>query len=656
MFQCVNHFYSIALAITILFSANGFTQLVWSSQNSGSTTQFMDKVDFVDASNGYTLMYPDKVLSTNNGGALWTPHVIPGASLTSVSFINALTGWVLDYNFGTVYKTEDGGTTWVMLYTNPFTGPTYDIHFVDENYGWVQRNDRTLFTTDGGVSWDSIPSPGGGSSVFKIQFLNATDGYSLSTNNTLYKSTDGGQTWVPKTVWSGPGYMNSFFALNENLIWAVGDNGLIRHSQNGGDTWITQTSGTSVTLRGVVFYDSFNGVIAGLGGTILSTSDGGTTWITNTSGTGTDLYSLEMVSAGQAWVTGASGVILNSFANTDLQTEAYVGEDSACSNDLTSILIIAKNNGTSPITEATFSLSDLSGNLFDYNWTGNLLPGLTETVDIGYVSSALSQSYTVAISGDAVVTNNVFTFFIEQLVAPDGLVSGPHDICNGDSVEISISGGVSYEWISTGSNDAAIYVTPTDASSQYLVKVLDQFNCINYDTVLVFLHASPASIASGPHEYCAGDSVEISVSGGVTYEWSNITSSSSNLYVTPEADTNEYYVVIYDAYNCKSYDTVLVFLSDDCAPPAYANVAFSPNADGINDFLILDGIESLSTTVIIYNRWGDEINIFFNYNNTNIVWGGTTASGTQVDQGTYFYVMEIHETGEKKKGWIQVVY
>lgn len=645
----------LVLIFIFLFSGKSHGQLVWSNQNSGSTTQFIDKIDFVDENNGFTLMYPDKVLRTSNGGAIWSPHVITGAALNSVSFVSPLIGWVLNSDYGTVYKTEDGGTTWVMQYSNPFIGAAYDIHFVDENYGWVQRHDRTLFTTDGGVSWDSVPSPGGGSSVTKIQFLNATDGYCLSTNNILYKSADGGQTWVPKTVWSGPGYMNSFFALDENVIWAVGENGLIRNSQNGGNTWITQTSGSTGTLNGVVFYDSFNGLIAGFGGTILSTSDGGTTWITNTSGTGTDLYQLDMVGAGKAWVTGASGVILNSYANTDLQTEMYVGEDSACAGDLVSVILIVKNIGTSPITDATFSLSDLSGNLFDYNWTGNLQPGLTETIDIGYLSNTLSQNYTVTITGDAVVTNNTFSFLVEQLVAPDGVVSGPHNICEGDSVLISVSGGISYEWLSNGSNDASIYVKPTTSSSQYLVKVLDEFNCVNYDTVLVFLNSAANVIASGPHEYCLGDSIQISVSGGVTYEWLNIVSSNSTLYVTPDADTNEYYAVIYDAYNCKTFDTVLVYLSNDCDPPVPTNIAFSPNGDLKNDYLYLEGLDSNSNTVIIYSRWGDELASFQNYDNVNVRWDGTN-NGQICPQGTYYYVLEIAATNYKMIGWIQIVY
>lgn len=598
-------------------------------------------------------MYPDKILTTTNGGALWTPHVITGISLNSVSFVNDQTGWVLDYTYSSIYKTVDGGTNWILQYTNPFTAPAYDIHFIDENYGWVQRHDQILFTTDGGATWDSVPSPST-TSVSQIQFLNATTGYCLNSDY-IFKSTDGGQSWIQKTVWTGSEILNSFHALDEDHLWVVGENGLIRYSENGGNTWTTLNSGISATLNDVCFSDLNNGIIVGLGGTILSTSNGGLSWVTNSSGVLTDLYQLDMVNAGQAWVTGSAGVILNSYANTDLQTEMYVGEDSACAGDLVSVLLVVKNNGTSPITDATFSLSDLSGNLFDYNWTGNLQPGLTETIDVGYISSTLSQNYTVTITGDAVVTNNTFSFLVEQLVAPDGVVSGPHNICAGDSVKILVSGGISYEWINTGSNDAAIYVTPTVASSQYIVKVFDEFNCVNYDTVLVFLNSAANVIASGPHEYCPGDSIQISVSGGVTYEWLNIASSNSTLYVTPHADTNEYYAVIYDASNCKTFDTVFVYLSNDCNPTVPANVAFSPNGDLKNDYLYLDGLDSNSNTVIIYSRWGDELASFQNYDNVTVRWDGTS-NGQICPQGTYYYILEIAATNSKLIGWIQIVY
>jgi gliding motility-associated-like protein len=78
--------------------------------------------------------------------------------------------------------------------------------------------------------------------------------------------------------------------------------------------------------------------------------------------------------------------------------------------------------------------------------------------------------------------------------------------------------------------------------------------------------------------------------------------------------------------------------------------AFSPNNDGVNDFLILD-IKTIPNTVTIFNRWGDVVVIFNNYNDTDIVWDGNNLDGVPLI-GTFFYVIE---GDEPMSGWVQVV-
>ncbi|MBK9592433.1 MAG: gliding motility-associated C-terminal domain-containing protein [Crocinitomicaceae bacterium] len=83
--------------------------------------------------------------------------------------------------------------------------------------------------------------------------------------------------------------------------------------------------------------------------------------------------------------------------------------------------------------------------------------------------------------------------------------------------------------------------------------------------------------------------------------------------------------------------------------------AFSPNGDGTNDLWIIDGIEGYSqNTVTVYNRWGDILIRFDNYNNTSIVWDGTTKSGDDALSGTYFFVVNVNGD-QNQTGWVQVV-
>lgn len=83
--------------------------------------------------------------------------------------------------------------------------------------------------------------------------------------------------------------------------------------------------------------------------------------------------------------------------------------------------------------------------------------------------------------------------------------------------------------------------------------------------------------------------------------------------------------------------------------------AFSPDGDGVNDFWIIP-LPGVALNVIIFNRWGDEVDRIEDYNNITNVWDGTYRnSGEPVTNGTYFYIVETEEAARKFSGWIQVV-
>ena len=84
--------------------------------------------------------------------------------------------------------------------------------------------------------------------------------------------------------------------------------------------------------------------------------------------------------------------------------------------------------------------------------------------------------------------------------------------------------------------------------------------------------------------------------------------------------------------------------------------AFSPDNDGTNDLWILPlYMDVLENKVIIFNRWGDIIRSFDNYNNLDVAWDGTNKHGEPVTAGTYFYVIEFFNSGQSSSGWVQVV-
>ncbi|MBD3636192.1 MAG: gliding motility-associated C-terminal domain-containing protein [Crocinitomicaceae bacterium] len=110
-----------------------------------------------------------------------------------------------------------------------------------------------------------------------------------------------------------------------------------------------------------------------------------------------------------------------------------------------------------------------------------------------------------------------------------------------------------------------------------------------------------------------------------------------------------------------SGDYAVIVMNDNCIDTSdcvYVEVpiekitAFSPNGDGINDVLKLD-IRDFENTVIIYNRWGDIVAQFINYNDMDVVWDGTQSTTGQKISGTYFYIIE--NTTGSRTGWVQLV-
>ncbi|MEX1001378.1 MAG: gliding motility-associated C-terminal domain-containing protein [Crocinitomicaceae bacterium] len=96
---------------------------------------------------------------------------------------------------------------------------------------------------------------------------------------------------------------------------------------------------------------------------------------------------------------------------------------------------------------------------------------------------------------------------------------------------------------------------------------------------------------------------------------------------------------------CK--DTTLISSTDHVT-------AFSPNNDGVNDYLVIPQVENFpQNQVVIYNRWGDVIRKFKNYDNLLNNWDGTNQVGRIVGVGTYFYIFESENI--QYANWIQVV-
>ncbi|MEL6864078.1 MAG: gliding motility-associated C-terminal domain-containing protein, partial [Bacteroidota bacterium] len=122
---------------------------------------------------------------------------------------------------------------------------------------------------------------------------------------------------------------------------------------------------------------------------------------------------------------------------------------------------------------------------------------------------------------------------------------------------------------------------------------------------------------------------------------------------TPDEDycdpsgLDEFSYAICNEFGCDTTVVQIVVLCDDIL----IYTGLSPNDDGVNDVLFIQGIEKFpNNEILIFNRWGNEVFSQKGYNND---WAGTYKD-KQLPDGTYFYIFDDGE-GNKYSGYINIL-
>jgi gliding motility-associated-like protein len=78
---------------------------------------------------------------------------------------------------------------------------------------------------------------------------------------------------------------------------------------------------------------------------------------------------------------------------------------------------------------------------------------------------------------------------------------------------------------------------------------------------------------------------------------------------------------------------------------------FTPNADGVNDTWIIEGLDN-SATVKVYNRLGS---LILNSRGYTEPWDGTY-KGSKLPAGTYYYIINAKAGTQVLSGWVYIIY
>lgn len=270
---------------------------------------------FVDTKHGWWLTRPlnEKLLSTGNGGSLWTvlDSTIGGEK---VEFIDTLHGWVWRYNGMAI--TKDGGKNW-SRYRTPIIG---GLTFFDTLNGFAGGNDTIYATTDGGVTWQPQSNePDARFFITDIYFADERNGWAVGYSSIFFdagiilNTTDGGKYWK---VNQHPTMTGQAVYFTDSLHgYVVGSNppffyGVIKVTNDGGVTWKTHYL-PSTWLNDVVFTDDSTGWVVGDYGFIWQTTDRGLSWNRIESGTTSHLYRIFFFDNGRVgYILGADRTLL----------------------------------------------------------------------------------------------------------------------------------------------------------------------------------------------------------------------------------------------------------------------------------------------------------------------------------------------------------
>ncbi len=214
------------------------------------------------------------------------------------------------------------------------------------------------------------------------------------------------------------------------------------------------------------------------------------------------------------------------------------------------------------------------------------------------------------------------------------------NLCAGDSVLLSASGGNSYQWYTGNTlileNSQSILIHPLQ--SVVYTAIVTNKDCQDSLSSVITVHPSPAlSLRKSGDISCAMATVQLKASGASQYQWfpaGTLTASNiSNPLATPQTST-VYHVQATSEFGCVSSDSIEVKVIEGNQGGYLLPSAFTPNGDGRNDCF---GVSSWGAVAnlrfSVFDRTGK---LLFATRDASECWDGNY-NQLPMQSGTYVY-------------------
>ena len=376
------------------------------------------------------------------------------------------------------------------------------------------------------------------------------------------------------------------------------------------------------------------------------------------------------VSAGSAPFTYSWSSGQTTAGASNLPTGVYtvtVTDNNGCANSVT--VAVSTSGALTMTTTTTSSGCSVANGTATVNASSGVPPysffwnnGQTSQTATGLAAG----TYTVTVT-DASGCSAITTATVTQPSNINAISAAVADTCSkgvGGAAAMA-AGGIApytYLWNNGQSTSAATNL----AAGNYTCTVTDANGC-SVSTVVSVPNSGGANANAGVDiSITAGDSTNLTASGGVNYSWS--TGATSNQINVSPTITTSYVVAVTNANGCTDVDTVIVYVTEpvvDCSeaenPDLFALPnAFSPNSDNQNDRfhllygqLLIDCVKEFY--IAVYNRWGEKI-----YEGTAIdfSWDGLLKDKSE-NSATFAWYMRAVLTNDvevKKKGNVTLLH
>ncbi len=225
-------------------------------------------------------------------------------------------------------------------------------------------------------------------------------------------------------------------------------------------------------------------------------------------------------------------------------------------------IITTKDTGLCIYDSILINVAD-QGIISRYHWTPST--GLSDPdVRLPYFYPLDTTLYIITVSNYCYTKDD--SVLVRVYPLPKISAGNLDSICYGDSIQLVATGGIFYQWrpdITLSADTIPNPIAFPKSNNFYFVTVTDTLGCSSHDSVEILVFLPPnARILPPPLKICAGDTVQLTATGGVKYVWHDgnalVTDSVLASVSAHIQDTIVFYVDVENVHGCHTNDTIIV--------------------------------------------------------------------------------------------------